>query len=78
MERIFISGLGLATSIGTNRKTFWENLTAGKCGIDTLKIHDTTDLSVTIGAEVADLDPARINVNAVSYTHLTLPTILLV
>lgn len=63
MERIFISGLGLATSIGTNREAFWENLTAGKCGIDTLKIHDTTDLAVTIGGEVADIDTSRINVN---------------
>ena len=63
MERIFISGLGFATCLGNDRETFWKNLTAGKCGIDTLKLHDTTDLTVNIGGEVEDLDKSRINVN---------------
>lgn len=63
MERIFISGLGLATSIGTNRDSFWDNLKSGTCGIDTLKIHDTTDMPVTIGGEVVDIDKSRVNVN---------------
>jgi 3-oxoacyl-[acyl-carrier-protein] synthase II len=63
MERIFVSGLGFATCLGNNRETFWKNLTSGVCGIDTLKIHDTTDLQVNIGGEVLDLDNDRINVN---------------
>lgn len=63
MERIFVSGLGFATCLGNNRETFWQNLTSGVCGIDTLKIHDTTDLQVNIGGEVTGLDPDRINVN---------------
>ena len=63
MERIFISGLGFATCLGNDREAFWKNLTSGVCGIDTLKIHDTTDLPVNIGGEVLEVDKARINVN---------------
>ncbi|MEQ9406812.1 MAG: beta-ketoacyl-[acyl-carrier-protein] synthase family protein [Fuerstiella sp.] len=63
MERIFVSGLGFATCLGNDRTTFWKNLTSGVCGLDTLKIHDTTDLAVNIGGEVLDLDESRINVN---------------
>lgn len=63
MERIFVSGMGFATSLGNDRETFWQNLTSGVCGLDTLKLHDTTDLLVNIGGEVVDLDASRINVN---------------
>ena len=56
MERIFISGLGFATCLGNDRETFWKNLTNGVCGIDTLKVHDTTDLPVNIGVEVLEVD----------------------
>lgn len=63
MERIFITGLGFATCLGNDRETFWKNLTAGVCGLDTLKLHDTTDLLVNIGGEVLDLNKDRINVN---------------
>ena len=63
MERIFISGLGFATCLGNDRDTFWKNLVSGVCGIDTLKMHDTAGLSVTIGGEVPEMDVSRINVN---------------
>lgn len=63
MERIFVSGMGFATCLGNDRETFWSNLTSGVCGLDTLKLHDTTDLLVNIGGEVMDLDKDRINVN---------------
>lgn len=63
MERIFVTGLGFASCLGNDRETFWQNLTSGVCGLDTLKIHDTTDLQVDIGGEVLDLDNSRINVN---------------
>lgn len=63
MERVFVSGLGLATCLGNDRETFWKNITAGVCGIDTLKVHDTTDLDVNIGGEIREIDKSRINVN---------------
>lgn len=63
MERVFVSGLGFATCLGNDRETFWKNLTSGVCGIDTLQVHDTTDLAVNIGGEIRDIDASRINVN---------------
>lgn len=63
MERVFVSGLGFATCLGNDRETFWKNLTSGTCGIDTLEVHDTTDLAVNIGGEIREVDKSRINVN---------------
>jgi 3-oxoacyl-[acyl-carrier-protein] synthase II len=63
MQRIFISGIGVVSCLGSNRQTFWNNLITGQCGIDRLTLHDTKDLEVNIGGEVRDLNDARINVN---------------
>ena len=63
MERVFVSGLGFATCLGNDRETFWSNLTSGVCGIDTLQVHDTTDLAVNIGGEIREVDTSRSNVN---------------
>jgi len=63
MERIFVSGIGFATCLGNDRETVWKNLLDGVCGLDTLEVHDTTDLPVTIGGEIRDYDHSRINVN---------------
>jgi 3-oxoacyl-[acyl-carrier-protein] synthase II len=63
MQRIFISGIGAVSCLGNDRRTLWKNLTASRCGIDTLKVHDTKDMEVNIGGEVLDLNEARVNVN---------------
>jgi len=63
MQRVFISGIGMTSCLGNDRKSNWNRLKAAECGLDTLREHDTTDLEVTIGGEVRDLDLARINVN---------------
>ncbi len=63
MQRIFVSGIGMATCLGNDRKTNWNQLISGCSGLDTLELHDTTDLDVTIGGEVRDMNLARVNVN---------------
>ena len=63
MKRIFISGIGIVSCLGNDRRTVWNNLINGHCGIDTLTEHDTTDMEVNIGGEVKGMDPSRINVN---------------
>ena len=63
MQRVFVSGIGMTTCLGNDRRTNWNQLIRGSCGLDTLELHDTTDLDVSIGGEVRDLDLARINVN---------------
>jgi 3-oxoacyl-[acyl-carrier-protein] synthase II len=63
MQRIFISGIGVVSCLGNDRRTFWNNLITGQCGIDRLLDHDTKDLEVNIGGEVRNLNEDRINVN---------------
>ncbi|MCM8821168.1 MAG: beta-ketoacyl-ACP synthase II [Candidatus Omnitrophica bacterium] len=52
MKRVVVTGIGLVTPVGTDVKTSWENLKAGKSGIDIIKGFDTTDYPTKIGAEV--------------------------
>lgn len=63
MERVFISGIGIASCLGNDRRTFWNNLAAGWCGLDKLELHDASELPVDIGGEVRDLDTSRVTVN---------------
>lgn len=63
MQRVFVSGIGMTTCLGNDRQTNWNRLISGSCGLDRLELHDTTDLDVTIGGEVRDLDLDRVNVN---------------
>ena len=53
-RRVVITGLGVASAIGTDERTLWANLLAGRGGIDRLEALDTTGYLVDIGAEVED------------------------
>lgn len=57
-RRVVITGVGPVTPIGTGKETFWNNLTAGKSGIDIITRFDTTDVDVKIAGEVKDFDYA--------------------
>lgn len=49
--------MGLATSLGHDLDAFWDNLVAGKCGIDTISHFDASDFACQMAAEVRDFDP---------------------
>ena len=55
-KRVVITGLGVVTPIGNDVETFWNNLIAGKSGIDTIKSFDATELKTKIAGEVKDFD----------------------
>ena len=55
-KRVVITGLGVVTPIGNDVETFWNNLIAGKSGIDTIKAFDTSALKTKIAGEVKDFD----------------------
>lgn len=57
MRRVVITGMGAVTPIGCNVDEYWENLKAGKCGIDNITKFDTSELRVKLAAEVKDFDP---------------------
>lgn len=57
MKRVVITGMGAITPVGCDVNTFFNNLKAGKCGIDYITKFDTTDYRVKLAAEVKDFDP---------------------
>jgi len=57
-RRVVVTGLGMVTPLGHAVETFWQNLIAGRCGIDKITAFDTTNFDTKIAAEVRDFDPA--------------------
>lgn len=53
-KRVVVTGMGVVTSLGLDVDTFFENLLAGKSGIDRVTSFDATDLPCKIGAEVRE------------------------
>lgn len=56
-RRVVITGMGAITPIGNSVKEFFENVQAGKCGIDFINNFDTEAYSVKLAAQVKDFDP---------------------
>ncbi len=51
-RRIVVTGLGLVTPVGNTVAESWDNLIAGRSGIDTVKRFDASNLSVRFAGEV--------------------------
>jgi len=56
-RRVVVTGLGAITPIGKNVNEFFDNVMAGKCGIDFISTFDTDAYSVKLAAEVKDFNP---------------------
>jgi 3-oxoacyl-[acyl-carrier-protein] synthase II len=52
MKRVVITGVGVISPIGIGRQQFWENLLAGKIGIDRIKQFDPSGFGCHLGGEV--------------------------
>ena len=59
MKRVVVTGLGAVTPLGNDVPSFWENIKAGKCGIDRITKFDTESYKVKLAAEVRDFDPRQ-------------------
>ena len=55
-RRVVITGIGVVSAIGHDRQRFWESLTAGKHGFDTIELSETTGFQFDRGAEIKGLD----------------------
>ena len=55
--RVVVTGIGVVTPLGQGADTFWGNLLAGQCGIDSISAFDTEGFPCTIAGEVKDFDP---------------------
>ncbi|MDQ8206154.1 beta-ketoacyl-ACP synthase II [Coraliomargarita sp. SDUM461003] len=58
-QRVVITGIGTVTSYGDGVETFWDNLLAGKSGIDTVKSFDITEYPSKVGAECTDFQAGQ-------------------
>ena len=56
-KRVVVTGIGVVTPLGQGVDTFWGNLLAGQCGIDSISAFDTEGFPCTIAGEVKDFDP---------------------
>ncbi len=56
-KRIVITGIGLITPIGLDKKETWQSLTSGDSGIDTISCFDPEAYETKIAAEVKGFDP---------------------
>lgn len=56
-RRVVITGMGAITPIGNNVKDFFDNVQAGKCGIDFINNFDTEAYAVKLAAQVKDFEP---------------------
>jgi len=57
--RVVITGVGVVSPVGIGKDRFWENLSAGRSGIDFLRAFPHYDLPSKLAAEVKDFDPLR-------------------
>jgi 3-oxoacyl-[acyl-carrier-protein] synthase II len=57
-RRVVVTGLGIASPLGTSMDALWANLVAGKCGIGPITLFDATDFDTRMAAEVKNFNPA--------------------
>jgi 3-oxoacyl-[acyl-carrier-protein] synthase II len=57
-RRVVVTGMGVVSSLGQRIEPFWENIVAGKCGIDKITSFDPANFDCQIAAEVKDFNPA--------------------
>ena len=56
-RRVVVTGLGVVAPIGNSVDVFWDNLIAGKCGVEKITAFDATPFDTQIAAQVKDFDP---------------------
>ena len=56
-RRVVVTGIGCASSLGSDATTLWNNIVAGQCGIDRISAFDVSAYDCQIAAEVRGFDP---------------------
>ena len=58
-HRVVVTGVGVVSPIGIGQSTFWQNLLAGRSGIDLLSAFPSGGVPSKLAAEVRDFDPVE-------------------
>ena len=61
-RRVVITGLGQVSPVGNDPASAWQNLLAGKSGINTITRFDASELACQIAGEVKDFDLSLIHI----------------
>jgi 3-oxoacyl-[acyl-carrier-protein] synthase II len=56
-RRVVVTGIGVVSALGRNPLVFWDNVLAGKCGVQPITAFDASAFTTRIAAEVKDFDP---------------------
>ncbi len=59
-RRVVVTGMGLVSPLGNDRKVFWNAVREGQSGIGKIEAFDTSDYQVKIAGEARDFDPLDI------------------
>lgn len=59
-DRVVVTGIGLVTPVGSDRKSTWDSLLAGRSGIDYISLFDAEGFTSRIAAEVDGFDGAAL------------------
>src|ERR1700722_12079433 len=57
-RRVVVTGIGVVSPIGSDLKSFWENLVNGKSGIRQITQFDSSTFDCHIAGEVPDFNPS--------------------
>ncbi|PIU40826.1 MAG: beta-ketoacyl-[acyl-carrier-protein] synthase II [Candidatus Omnitrophica bacterium CG07_land_8_20_14_0_80_42_15] len=69
-KRVVVTGLGVISSVGNNKKDFWKAITRGESGIGPLTSFDCSLFKTQIAGEVKGFDPLQyINPKEVKHTE---------
>lgn len=58
-KRVVVTGLGMITPLGLTANETWDNILAGKSGIQKIPYFDVTDLPVQIAGTIPEFDPTH-------------------
>ncbi|ACM93194.1 beta-ketoacyl synthase [Nautilia profundicola AmH] len=58
--RIVVTGIGMINAVGNNKDEAFENILAGKTGVDKITHFDASEYTVQIAAEVKNFDPSEV------------------
>lgn len=58
-RRVVVTGIGVVSSVGIGKDSFWKAITKGKSGISKITSMDTSVYKCHIGGEVKDFDPEK-------------------
>jgi 3-oxoacyl-[acyl-carrier-protein] synthase II len=56
-RRVFITGIGVVSSLGIGKKTFWDALLKGQCGTKRVSSFDVSSYPTQVAGEIRDFDP---------------------